>query len=229
MNRRQRLLVLAPISLSLLLAAIVLAPYVATTIDEATAPEVTPSPALAGVNSVLVPIDINLLLGLSPGASASPPLVPLAAPIRVRVPSLGIDLPVLQPKAGETFPLCDVSEFLTSFGRPGGSGVTVLYAHARPGMFGPLLHTELVGGNFVGREILIDTADGLLYHYKVVKAYTHQLSFDLLGKAPLSDILLQTSETDSATGTKLMVLAAQTSVGPETGGPAPVAHPRLCH
>lgn len=223
MNRRQRLLVLAPLALAILAAGLIAAPYVSTSIDEATAPELTPSPVPSGVNSSLVAININALI------ASGQTNAPLAAPTRVRVPSLHIDLPVVMPKPAETFPYCDVSEFLTYFGRPGGSGITVLYAHARPGMFGPLLSTELSKGSFVGRAVLVDTADGRLYTYKIVRAYEHSLTFNMLGSAPTSDLLLQTSETDSATGTKLMLLAAQVSVAKEPGVFAPTPHPRLCH
>ena len=65
--------------------------------------------------------------------------------MRVIIPSLRIDLPVISrdlrvPGQGpDGYPPCDVALYQTAFGQPGQPGTTYLYAHAREGMFLPLL------------------------------------------------------------------------------------------
>ena len=59
---------------------------------------------------------------------------------RVVIPKLQIDLPVMLQTAnyGE-FPLCDVALYQPLLGQPGQGRATYIYAHARDGMFLPLL------------------------------------------------------------------------------------------
>ena len=68
---------------------------------------------------------------------------------RVVIPSLGIDLPIVSrdlavPNQGpDVYPPCDVAVYHTSFQQPGQPGTAYLYAHARDGMFLPLLNASL--------------------------------------------------------------------------------------
>ncbi len=75
-----------------------------------------------------------------------------SAPVRVRVPSANIDLPVISSDRkvagnppGDT--PCDVALYWTKYGLPGAPGPTWIYAHAQPGMFLPLFTiSEATGG-----------------------------------------------------------------------------------
>ena len=76
-----------------------------------------------------------------PGATSWPTPAPTnSAPSgrasRVRIASLGIDLPVVAgdlhvPGNVGNYPLCDVAMYLTGFVQPGEVGTTYLYAHAQ--------------------------------------------------------------------------------------------------
>ena len=74
---------------------------------------------------------------------APPPTVgpnPDRVATRVRVAALDIDLPVIEGE--DEYPLCNVAMYIGRLSQPGNGGATYLYAHARPGMFEPLLRTR---------------------------------------------------------------------------------------
>ena len=62
--------------------------------------------------------------------------------------SLGIDLPIVSgelevPDQGpDGYPPCDVALYLPEYAQPGERGATYLFAHARAGMFLPLLRAS---------------------------------------------------------------------------------------
>ncbi len=100
-------------------------------------PTAEPSASIpsAGPSPTLIPIPT---LPSSAGPSASPG--PAADPTRVVIPALQIDLPVVRPPNDPNhFPYCNVAEYLAALSRPGQPGTTFIYAHARTGMFLPIL------------------------------------------------------------------------------------------
>ncbi len=153
---------------------------------------------------------------------------------RVAVPSMRIDLPVVQPGRRETFPLCNVAEYLVPFAVPGTAGVTYLYAHARTGMFLPLLTASKVknGDAMKGRSVSVWTSDARQYSFTIVQVHRHVSGRsipDWVYKLPPNSLILQTSETPYATGTKLFVVAFLVSVQPSTVTEArPTPHPLVC-
>ncbi len=179
----------------------------APTLAPSAAPTPTPSP-VATATPTAVP---------TPSPSASPAPTPAAGPAgrptRVAVPGLDIDLPVVNPPKRSTFPLCDVAEFFRppTFQHPGAGGVTYIYAHAREGMFLPILRRSQQnrGRSMIGGTVFVWTARNYLYRYRIVQVRRFQASLDWAYGLPPNSLVLQTSETPYRDGTKVMLVARQ--------------------
>ncbi len=145
-----------------------------------------------------------------------------------------IDLPVVRPARREPFPLCNVAEYLVPFAAPGTAGVSYLYAHARTGMFLPLLTASKVtnGRAMLGTEVSVWTSDARRYRYRIVAVHRHVSARAIpawVYKLPPNSLILQTSETPYSNGTKLFVVASLVSVAPSTEKEArPTPHPLVC-
>lgn len=169
------------------------------------------------------------------GASATPGPSPLSpglgqgAPTRVVMPALGIDLGVYPDDypGGVTYPLCDAAQYFIptagnaaeKLGLPGQPGrTTYLYAHARTGMFLPLLTQSQTndGAAMLGDVIQVYTADGHVYLYEVFQVKRHTRDFTLAAKVTSSEqwLILQTSEGPNYTYPKLQVAASLLTVQP---------------
>jgi hypothetical protein len=149
---------------------------------------------------------------------------------RVAVPDLGIDLPVvLQP--GNAFPWCNVAMYLPGLSQPGEAGVTFLYAHARKGMFLPLLDASLVnnGKRMLAMKVYVWTSDDRLYTYQVTQVRRHQYTLPDLWSLQSQQVWLQTSEGPYGTYNKLMVVAQPVAVTTASDVDAhPKARPIVC-
>ncbi len=173
----------------------------------------------------------------SAGASASPSgsLEPSVAS-RVVVPAFKIDLPIVAQSYGPgkgTYPLCDVAQYLEVFGQPSEPGATYLYAHAREGMFLPLLRASERnnGKGMIGDLVQVYTADGHVYLYEIFQVKRHSRDFSLADDVPLGEqrLILQTSEGPKGTIPKLQIAAHLVSVGTASLDEAnPKAKPRDC-
>ena len=159
---------------------------------------------------------------------------------RVVVPSLEIDLPVVSgdisiPNQGPNqYPPCDVALYHTAFLQPGEQGTTYLYAHARDGMFLPLLTAseQQNGASMIGSLVEVYTDDDLRYVYAITLVKRHALDFSIADHADpgTSQLVLQTSEGPRGTVPKLQVLAELQDVLPATDAAAhPKAKPRACY
>ncbi len=133
---------------------------------------------------------------------------------RVVVGGLGIDLPVIRgPRTGLP---CNVAMYGRELAQPGEYGVTLLYAHARSGMFLPLLKASRVdnGASLIGRTVRVYTSSSKYYTYRITDVRRRQTSIQAAFGVSTSKVLwLQTSEGPYTTSTKLVVVAKQ------TGGP----------
>jgi hypothetical protein len=153
-------------------------------------------------------------------------------PTRVRVPALGIDLPVVSPPSGaHHFPYCNVAEYLPRMSRPGRPGTTFLYAHARPGMFLPILEASHLNGgrSLVGLRVDVFASDDRRFTYEVVDVLRHVVSLDFAYRETAEQLILQTSEGPSGTAGKTMLIALPR--GEAVAGPAearPTADPVPC-
>ena len=165
-----------------------------------------------------------------PGVTAGPAGVRVAT--RVVVPALGIDVPVIRPPSGEGFPLCNVAMYLPSLSQPGRAGATYLYAHARAGMFLPLLdQSEINNGRaMLGMLVQVYTSDNRYFLYQVIQVRRHQVSLGDAIAAKDQELWLQTSEGPHGTPGKLQVIATPISNGAATSADAhPAANPVVCN
>lgn len=164
----------------------------------------------------------------SPSPSPSAEVARLAT--RVHVPALNIDLPVTkQPDA--SYPSCNIAMYYEypGLGQPGQNRSTYLYAHARRGMFLPLLDASKRnnGASMIGMLVEVYTSDDLLFLYEItevrprVPADEHWLDDPL---AVTSETLwLQTSTGPGGQYPKLQVVALPLTVRPAE--PPEAAHP----
>ena len=165
-----------------------------------------------------------IVLRLRAGADVH--CAPLTFPVatRVAVPALGIDLPVVLQR-GDAFPWCNVAMYLTGLAQPGEAGVSFIYAHARTGMFLPMLNASLVndGARMVGMKVYVWSSDDHLYTYQITKVRRHLYAIPDLWSLKSPQVWLQTSEGPYGTKNKLMVVAPLVSV---TTVSHAAAHPR---
>jgi hypothetical protein len=154
---------------------------------------------------------------------------------RVVVPALGIDLPVIRESTGSTFPPCNVAMYFQMLHQPGEPGATYLYAHARTGMFLPILTASQVNGGarMIGMLVQIYTSDDRLYLYEVVEVRRHVLTLDAALAETSETLWLQTSEGPKLpagqVGPKVQLVAKPLSSGPADHAEAhPQAAPVNC-
>lgn len=149
---------------------------------------------------------------------------------RIAVPSLGIDLPVVyQP--GSAFPWCNVAMYLPQFSQPGEAGAAFIYAHARKGMFLPLLDASMVnnGASLIGRTVYAWTSANRRYTYQVIQVRRHQYTLPNLWSITSQQVWLQTSEGPYGTYNKLFVIARRVAVATVSYADAhPKPHPLVC-
>ena len=163
------------------------------------------------------------LITLPPLSSASPSAVPTPDPdhvaTRVRVAALDIDLPIVKGPSG--YPYCNVAMYLKELHQPGQDGATYLFAHARTGMFLPLLRTP--AKEQLGAVAEVWTSDDYRYLYEITEVRRHQLTLNDAANADHDQLWLQTSEGPHGTPGKTQVIAELLSVEP---APHADAHPK---
>jgi len=151
---------------------------------------------------------------------------------RVVIAKLRIDLPVIaQPPGFGTFPLCDVAMYFTALGQPGSGRATYIYAHARVGMFLPLLtqSQNANGANMIGDIVEVYTSDNWLFLYEIFEVRRHVRDLNAALADTSGSLWLQTSEGPSDAYPKLQVVAKFLSAQPTDPNAAhPAAHPRQC-
>lgn len=172
-------------------------------------------------------------LGPSPSGTAVAAARRLAT--RIVIPALGIDLPVIR-QPDPTYPACNVAMYATGiagFGQPGQGRIVYIYAHARTGMFLPLLEQSQVnnGQRMIGMLVQVFTNDDQLFLYEITQVRRHvPPDFDLTKLVTGKEALwLQTSEGPNYTYPKLQLRADPLSAGPADHAEAnPTPHPVAC-
>jgi hypothetical protein len=148
---------------------------------------------------------------------------------RIRIGTLGIDLPVI---AGTTtYPKCNVAMYLRTLWQPREPGVTFLYAHARTGMFLPLLNHSKIndGAGLIGRVVSVYTSDSKVHYYRIDRVRRHVSSMSSAIGVTTERLWLQTSEGPNWTYPKVIVEARRTSTGTATYAAShPTARPISC-
>jgi len=167
-----------------------------------------------------------------PSVAPSPSFPAGRVATRIVITKLGIDLPIILQKAKDgTFPLCDVALYLPDLGQPGQGRATYIYAHAREGMFLPLLTSSQTndGQGMIGDVVEVYTSDDYLFTYRIVEVDRHVLDLNDAFAANTEEVFLQTSEGPHGTVPKLQVVAGSVSAATTDAKSAhPVAHPRVC-
>lgn len=190
-----------------------------------TPPVVTPSPSPTATPSP-TPTPSE-----APSASPSPSFPADRVATRVVVRALGIDLPVIKPPSSTSYPLCNVAEYIQELGQPGKGRATYLYAHARTGMFLPILEASKVndGAAMIGMLVEAYTSDDQLFLYQIVEVRRHQTTLDDAANATTEQLWLQTSEGPRGTPGKTQVIAVPLSSGPADPAEAhPEPKPVVC-
>lgn len=188
-----------------------------TPVDAETAASPPPTRAPSGSPSTVPLITLPPLESLPP-ATPTPTPDPDRVATRVRIAALDIDLPVIRGNDG--YPLCDVAMYLKELGQPGQGRATYLYAHARTGMFLPLLETPEREQR--GMVVEVWTSDDFRFLYEIVDVRRAQTSLVEALDAETEQLWLQTSEGPKGTVGKTQVIAEPLSV--ETADPED-AHP----
>jgi hypothetical protein len=162
--------------------------------DPGTGPSPDPSAAVVATPTPLITLPPIGSPQPTATAEATPTLPPKDRVVtRVRVRDLGIDLAVVKGNTG--YPFCNVAMYLPQLSQPGFGKATYIYAHARDGMFLPLLETR--GYDQRGLTVEVWTSDDWLYRYEITQVrrdqpYTTGLNDP--AKAKSEQLWLQTSQ-----------------------------------
>ena len=162
------------------------------------------------------------------GTSARCGAFTFARATRVAVPGLGIDIPVIRGPSG--YPPCRVAMYLASVAQPREPGITFIYAHARRGMFLPLLTRWRNSGaaGLIGKTVKVWTSDSYVSYYRITRA---RKTNSMTGVFSLTRerLWLQTSTGPNYTYAKLLIEAARYKTVKSTYSAAhPTARPVRC-
>lgn len=135
-----------------------------------------------------------------PSATLTPTPTPRVASVegmRILVPRLGIDLPLLEGDVGRDVPRAGypgntpegAAFHFPGTALPGDVGNTYIYSHARVGMFLALWNVRL------DDEVIIRFSDGTALHYRVAEIHSRVAPTDTSWLQPTADerVTLQTS------------------------------------
>jgi len=171
--------------------------------------------------------------GATTSAEPSPsPSGERAVATRVVIAGMRIDLPVVEGPS--TYPPCDVAMYIKEMAQPGEAGATYIYAHARTGMFLPLLAESRRNGGerMLGMLVQVYTSDDRLHLYEIVEVRP-VVPFETALTEPLAattdQLWLQTSIGPKGTPEKMQVIAMPLSTSPADPAAAhPVPKPVAC-
>lgn len=188
----------------------------------------TPEPSQAADLSSPSPLITLPPIGSAPPATASPTFPADRVATRVRIRALKIDLPVVAPGRPADYPLCNVAQYLRDpqLGQPGEGRATYLYAHARDGMFLPILTKSKIhdGKQMLGMVVEVWTSDDQHFLYEIVEVRRDQRDLDGAVTATSEELWLQTSEGPKGTPGKTQVIATflqQEAADPAEANPKP--------
>jgi hypothetical protein len=135
---------------------------------------------------------------------------------RVRLPSYGIDLAVVRGPNG--YPYCNVAMYMGALSQPTEAGATFIFAHARTGMFLPLLNASKVnnGAAMIGRTVYVYTSNSMVHTYTITTVRRHVKSVQSAVSVTAEQLWLQTSEGPNFTYPKLVIIAKRTASDPTT-------------
>jgi LPXTG-site transpeptidase (sortase) family protein len=145
---------------------------------------------------------------ITSGVFASPPPVQ-AAPqdYRIVIPDLQIDLPLVEGD-GLNVPL-NKAALYPGLKSPGEGGRSLVYAHARPGMFAPLFYAH------IGQVIIIERSGGPQLKYSISRYIARWPSSDasVLQPADHEELVLLTCTTYNPNDPRIVIFAEPLGAG----------------
>jgi len=148
---------------------------------------------------------------------------------RVVISSLNISLPII--RGPNSYPKCNVAMYSPAVAQPREPGYTFIYAHARKGMFLPLLTKFRASGaaGLIGRIVKVYTSDNYVSYYQIVSAKKTQDSFGGAFTLDNERLRLQTSTGPNYTYPKLIADAVRYKTIKSTKAASqPTPHPISC-
>ena len=148
---------------------------------------------------------------------------------RIVIPRYDIDLAVVKGPSG--YPYCNVAMYMRSLYQPTEPGVSFIYAHARTGMFLPLLKASKKnnGAAMIGKVVYVYTTDSTRHTYKITRVRRHVRDISSSLKMTSERLWIQTSEGPNHTYPKLIIVAERVSSDSVSYAAAhPKAHPKRC-
>ena len=148
---------------------------------------------------------------------------------RVVVSGLGIDLAVVRGPSG--YPLCRVAMYSALLAQPREPGVTFIFAHARTGMFLPLLTRWRLnrGASLIGRTVMVWTSDSYVSYYRITRVRVTANAMAGVSVLTSEKLWLQTSTGPNTSYPKLIVEASRyRTVKTTYAASHPTAHPLSC-
>ncbi len=143
----------------------------------------------------------------SPSEQAPFALVTDDSKARVKIPELGIDLPLVKGD-GTNVPLYKAA-IHPALSPPGDGVRSMVYAHAQAGMFGPLLESAQSGSGGVGDSVEVDRADGKVLHYVIRQFFPRWPINDTRWLQPVSheELILVTCTTYNLDDPRVVAVA----------------------
>jgi hypothetical protein len=187
------------------------------------------SSTLAGIWSIAR--KAHFIVRIVNGTSVRCGALGFAHATRVAVSGLGIDLPVVRGPSG--YPYCRVAMYLSAVAQPREPGITFIFAHARTGMFLPLLTAwkKTAGASLIGVIVRVWTSDSAVSWYHIVTVRKTSAATTMNGVLSLSTerLWLQTSTGPNYTYPKLIVEAVRYKTLHTTYAAShPTPHPLIC-
>lgn len=203
------------------------------TADSVVTPTSTPS-ATTAARSTPSPLVTFPPLDSSAAPTTAPIFPADRVATRVRVAALKIDLPVIAPANGG-YPPCNVALYFSSplLGQPGQGRALYLYAHARTGMFLPMLTASKVsnGAKMVGMVVEVWTSDDQRFLYVITQVKRHVPATEVFKQpfaAKSDELWLQTSEGVGPQPKLLLVAELLSQEASDHTSANPVAKPLNC-
>lgn len=171
----------------------------------------------------------TILLRMGTGTIAKCAKLAFNTATRITMSSLNINLPVIRGPSG--YPPCNVAMYMPPLSQPREPGVTMIYAHARTGMFLPLLNASKVnnGASLIGKYVKVYTSDSMIHTYQITEVRRHVTNVQPAAGATAERLWIYTSEGPNYTYPKLVVVAKRTSSATTTYTAShPTARPVSC-
>ncbi len=171
----------------------------------------------------------NIVIRIGSGTAAKCATLAFNVATRIVVSSLAIDLPVI--RGPSTYPPCRVAMWMPALSQPREPGVTMIYAHARAGMFLPLLSRSKInnGASLIGMRVKVYTSDSRVSTYQITEVRRHVKSIQSAAGATAERLWMYTSEGPNTSYPKLVVVAKRLSTTTTTYSAShPKARPVSC-